>query len=583
MRIIIVILIALLATTAVGCIAGQQETTPDLQATAEAQREASRQAERTANATVEAEVKTALQVQEAVRATMEARNREPDPAPTPIPTALPTSWSPNATPMVIQRPAPTASPRATRPTDNPTPTPYSTTGEECDQLLRNQLAYQTGATNAGRMQEVIRQIQAQREECGPLLWNPKVAEPAPHESGTCLSLVDGIDPVHLPPGLLTSDSERPRPTSGRDSYNNVIVYWSKNPAEKPHDESKCWVYLSDLNIWKAGKELQGDDVTINSIDLKDRDCVVFEEADDQSDLAPNKVPCEGEWTHRVLGSFTAHDPGHFPGKDQFAQSAYRNCDPKHTFLIHPLEDSWEAGYRKVTCLQDSFGLSETNPSKLDRMTRPSALRQGDCFNLAPESGGRQAELVDCSGTWELRVLNTLEVEDSLEFPGEKQLSREVLSHCDRRATVEYHPTFETWSAGDRTGICIQQNLTAEPGTPEILNKLVDPLMLNQGGMLQHLRNIRLSPGGTRLMRWPMGISSNPQGKNLRRWRVPGRLLHGTTSRTGMPERIAIPRARQASVGSGISRHHLPVRGNTGANHSVRRHRGLGVHRGGMPR
>ncbi len=54
MRILVVILSILLATTAVGCIAGQQEPTPNPQANADDRLEAAKQAERTVNATVEA-------------------------------------------------------------------------------------------------------------------------------------------------------------------------------------------------------------------------------------------------------------------------------------------------------------------------------------------------------------------------------------------------------------------------------------------------------------------------------------------------------------------------------------------------
>ena len=119
MRILVVILSILLATTALGCIAGQREPTPNPQANADDQREAAKQAEMIVNATVEAEVKTALQVQEAVRSTMEARNGEQ--ATEPAPTTLPTPWTESPTPMVVQWPAATVSPEEARPTDHPTP------------------------------------------------------------------------------------------------------------------------------------------------------------------------------------------------------------------------------------------------------------------------------------------------------------------------------------------------------------------------------------------------------------------------------------------------------------------------------
>ena len=38
-----------------------------------------------------------------------------------------------------------------------------------------------------------------------------------------------------------------RPTSGRDSDNNIIVYWVR--CQSPADASKCWMYVSRLNVW----------------------------------------------------------------------------------------------------------------------------------------------------------------------------------------------------------------------------------------------------------------------------------------------------------------------------------------------
>ena len=47
---------------------------------------------------------------------------------------------------------------------------------DCDQLLKNQLVFQRGASTAGRMNEVIRQIQAQRDDCVSELWNPEAQD-----------------------------------------------------------------------------------------------------------------------------------------------------------------------------------------------------------------------------------------------------------------------------------------------------------------------------------------------------------------------------------------------------------------------
>ena len=38
-----------------------------------------------------------------------------------------------------------------------------------------------------------------------------------------------------------------RSSSGRDSDNNVIVYWSA--TQSPADNAACWLYVSRLNNW----------------------------------------------------------------------------------------------------------------------------------------------------------------------------------------------------------------------------------------------------------------------------------------------------------------------------------------------
>ena len=143
-------------------------------------------------------------------------------------------------------------------------------GADCDQLLKNQLVFQRGASTAPRMNEVIRQIQAQRDDCVSELWNPRAVDmgTAPHANdcfgtGTnvrnyaavlAVKVGDLTVPRTLYTGFSTSDTVRAQ--SGRDSDNNIIVYWANNtvaPAatagRPPADNSKCWLYVSRLNNW----------------------------------------------------------------------------------------------------------------------------------------------------------------------------------------------------------------------------------------------------------------------------------------------------------------------------------------------
>ena len=128
---------------------------------------------------------------------------------------------------------------------------------DCDQLLRNQLVFQRGASTAGRMNEVIRQIQAQRDDCVSELWNPSAGNRGVSGVAGCWSSAptyanpltgkvgDLTVPRTLYSGFNTGDALRT--ASGRDSDNNIIVYWLT--ANKPADNAECWLYVSRLNNW----------------------------------------------------------------------------------------------------------------------------------------------------------------------------------------------------------------------------------------------------------------------------------------------------------------------------------------------
>ena len=128
---------------------------------------------------------------------------------------------------------------------------------DCDQLLRNQLVFQRGADTADRMQEVIQQIQAQRDECVSELWNPDVDD-ATAVTGCFTAAPPYTNPLTIKIGDLTvprtlytgsTAIDRVRTTSGRDAENNIIVYWSTTHGEQPANDAGCWLYVSRLNQW----------------------------------------------------------------------------------------------------------------------------------------------------------------------------------------------------------------------------------------------------------------------------------------------------------------------------------------------
>ena len=146
-------------------------------------------------------------------------------------------------------------------------------GLNCDSVLRSQLVFQRGASTASRMQVVISQIQAQQQDCVKDVWKPVVInmgtadadgsiETSDARKGQCYQTAGGFDggvtldmikigDQSLPSGLARSATSGfyPRTTSGRDSDNNIIVYWADEVADRPSDAASCWLYFARLRSW----------------------------------------------------------------------------------------------------------------------------------------------------------------------------------------------------------------------------------------------------------------------------------------------------------------------------------------------
>ncbi len=136
----------------------------------------------------------------------------------------------------------------------------SDAGTNCDQILRNQLVFQRGASTASNMNVVISQIQAQRDTCTSETWDPEVDDSGRLADGTvsgCWATGDlatgaavEVGDTEVPRSLHNANDEALaiRATSGRDSNNNIIVYWG-NGDKRPTDASACWLYVSRLRVW----------------------------------------------------------------------------------------------------------------------------------------------------------------------------------------------------------------------------------------------------------------------------------------------------------------------------------------------
>ena len=134
-------------------------------------------------------------------------------------------------------------------------------GDDCDQLLRNQFVLTRGASTSSRLQDVIRTVQNQRDACAPELWDPAVYDGSSGagDAQMCFGATPDTDEgdtatvgnTLVPAGLRAGNDigGRVRASSGRDSDNNIIVYWSTNSASRPTDNAKCWLFVRRLNSW----------------------------------------------------------------------------------------------------------------------------------------------------------------------------------------------------------------------------------------------------------------------------------------------------------------------------------------------
>ena len=128
-------------------------------------------------------------------------------------------------------------------------------GVNCDGLLRSQLVANRQASDAGRINFVIRRIQGRFGECDETFWTP-VARDAQGNIGSCFDPggQETIAGVLVPEGLRRGGTVMNR--SGRDARGNVIVHWTVSPLHSqsglPADGSICWMYVSALGSWVEG-------------------------------------------------------------------------------------------------------------------------------------------------------------------------------------------------------------------------------------------------------------------------------------------------------------------------------------------
>ena len=235
----------------------------------------------------------------------------------------------------------------------------------------------------------------------------------------------------------------------------------------PYRKVDCLQESFGLSLTDTGKL----DRMVGWDSLQNGEC--FNEASETKDLQVELVPCDSNWQYRVLNSFTVGG-SIFPSDIELDRQAFAKCDPRYTLALFPQEfwPDW-----RVACLQESFGLSLTNPAKLDRLVGSHSLRPEECFNDAPETEDLLVELVPCNGQWQYRVLNSFDCTLQHLIPSDIEFQRLAFTNCDPHYTLALFPE-ETWP--DWRVYCLQESFGLSQTDPSKLDRLVNWDSLQNG-------------------------------------------------------------------------------------------------------
>ena len=132
-----------------------------------------------------------------------------------------------------------------------------TVGNNCDDILRSQLVFQTAVSVNKHFSRVVNEIQAARAECTVDIWYPKVGSVPGTNRDLCFGTLvpenqrqnakigGQFVPSSLHDGGIRTGLVRG--SSGRDAQNNILVYWLS--GDRPSDHTVCWLYSSRLAAW----------------------------------------------------------------------------------------------------------------------------------------------------------------------------------------------------------------------------------------------------------------------------------------------------------------------------------------------
>ena len=191
---------------------------------------------------------------------------------------------------------------------------------------------------------------------------------------------------------------------------------------------------------------------LNTYSLDDNQC--FNAAPETGHEMVEQVDCNSAWDYRILDAFDVPDADEYPGDLYFGRQAYATCGAQAYDWLLPDENTWPVGDRTIICMQASFSLHETDPSKIDRLYDVNFLSAGQCFRHAPETNNVLVEVVGCDGQYDELITHIFDVPDAEIFPEETYFQEQVEQVCGAQALETYRrPVITTWVVGHRTVIC----------------------------------------------------------------------------------------------------------------------------------
>ena len=245
-------------------------------------------------------------------------------------------------------------------------------------------------------------------------------------------------------------------TSPKQTEIRQVITRTETPTGAVREPTKTKQHIEVETTPTATKHLEA---TIDALDLQEGDCIVSTLPEEITLETVVIVPCNEEWQYRVLNSFQIQS-SNYPSDIEFEQHAYSNCDRRYTYTLVPTEEGWTSvlwSHRKVDCIQESFGLSLTDPAKLDRLVGQNSLEAGQCFNEAPETDDLLVEIVSCTGAWDYQVVEIVPLPEDDSFPGDSYIESRADRDCGTNTDYYFHPTSESWDLGDRQILCASTN------------------------------------------------------------------------------------------------------------------------------